>query len=55
MFDDESESEDTTTQSEVMNFYFPVEVVVVGALRDTDRATIEAHMWEQLHEAIDRA
>jgi hypothetical protein len=39
---------------EVVNFYFPVEVVVVGALREADRTLLEAGIWERLYEAIER-
>lgn len=38
----------------VVNYYFPVEVVVVGALSDDDRAELEASIWGGLSDALDR-
>ena len=37
-----------------VSFYFPVEVVVIGALRDADRELLEARIWENLYDAIER-
>jgi hypothetical protein len=39
---------------DVINYYFPVEVVVVGTLPDDEVARIEARIWEQLRHAIAR-
>jgi hypothetical protein len=38
----------------VVNYYFPVEVVVVGAMSDEDRVELEARIWERLGDALDR-
>ena len=38
----------------VVNYYFPVEVVVVGGLSDEERDGLEAHLWERLSRALDR-
>jgi hypothetical protein len=38
----------------VVNYYFPVEIVVVGSLPDEERAAIEARIWESLGEAMQR-
>lgn len=38
----------------VVNYYFPVEVVVVGAMSEEDRADIQARIWEGLGDALDR-
>lgn len=57
MFDDEDPSTLVTTRSsdaDVINFYFPVEVVIVGALRDADRDALEARIWENLYDALER-
>ncbi len=37
-----------------VNFYFPVEIVVVGSLPEEERAAIEARIWESLGDALDR-
>lgn len=42
-----------TTQG-VVNYYFPVEVVIVGSLPEEEHAAIEARIWESLGEAIER-
>jgi hypothetical protein len=36
----------------VINYYFPVEVVIVGRLPEEEREAIEARVWERLHEAL---
>jgi hypothetical protein len=38
----------------VVNYHFPVEVVVVGGLSDEERDALEAHIWERLSRALDR-
>jgi hypothetical protein len=38
----------------VINYYFPVEVVVVGSLPEEEKAAIEARIWENLGDAIER-
>ncbi len=47
------ESAQMSEQGEV-NYYFPVEVVVVGSLPEEEREAIENRIWEQLREALDR-
>jgi hypothetical protein len=56
VFDDEESSLVATHSSDadVINFYFPVEVVIVGALRDSDRDALEARIWENLYDALER-
>jgi hypothetical protein len=49
-----AEPADAEHRPDVVNFYFPVEVVVVGALRDADRDALEAGIWERLYNAIER-
>jgi hypothetical protein len=39
---------------EVVNYYFPVEVVVVGGLSDEDHAAVEARIWRSFGDALDR-
>jgi hypothetical protein len=43
-----------TSGEAVVNYYFPVEVVVVGALTDEERGEVEARIWDSLSEALDR-
>lgn len=38
----------------VVNYYFPVEVVVVGGLPEEEKAAIEARIWESLGDAFER-
>jgi hypothetical protein len=38
----------------VVNYYFPVEVVVVGAMSDEDRTELETRIWQRLGDALDR-
>jgi hypothetical protein len=40
-------------QGEV-NYYFPVEVVIVGSLPEEEREAIETRIWEQLTDAFER-
>jgi hypothetical protein len=42
-----------TTQG-VVNYYFPVEVVVVGGLSEEDHAAIEARIWRSFGDALNR-
>ena len=39
---------------EVVNYYFPVEVVIVGGLPEEEHAAIEARIWESLGDALER-
>lgn len=38
---------------EVVNYYFPVEVVIVRGLPEEEHAAIEARIWESLGDAIE--
>jgi hypothetical protein len=38
----------------VVNYYFPVEIVIVGSLPEEERAAIEARIFEHLGEALER-
>lgn len=38
----------------VVNYYFPVEVVIVGGLSEEDHATIEARIWRSFGDALNR-
>ena len=38
----------------VVNYYFPVEIVIVGGLPEEERASIEARIWESLGDALER-
>ena len=51
----EAEIEPTAMASNgVVNYYFPVEIVVVGSLPEEERAAIEAGIWESLGDALER-
>jgi hypothetical protein len=39
----------------VVNYYFPVEIVVVGSLPLEEREAIIAQVWEQLGSALERS
>ena len=38
----------------VVNYYFPVEVVIVGGLPEEELAAIETRIWESLGDALTR-
>jgi hypothetical protein len=38
----------------VINYYFPVEVVIVGTLPEEEKAGLEARIWESLGDALER-
>jgi len=38
----------------VINYYFPVEIELVGAIPDDERADLEARIWSQLTDALQR-
>ena len=42
------------TAQGVINYYFPVEVVIVGSLPEEEHAAIEARIWESLSDALER-
>ncbi len=47
--------EPTTMATEgVINYYFPVEIIVVGSLPEEEKAAIEARIWENLGDALER-
>jgi hypothetical protein len=43
---------ESAQMSGVINYYFPVEIVIVGSLPEEEREAIEARIWEKLHEAL---
>ena len=47
------EPAEMSAQGEV-NYYFPVEVVIVGSLPEAEREAIEARIWERLNDALER-
>ncbi len=38
----------------VVNYYFPVEVVIVGGLSEEDHAAIETRIWRSFGDALNR-
>jgi hypothetical protein len=38
----------------VVNYYFPIEVVIVGALSEQHHAEIEARIWRSFGDALNR-
>lgn len=38
----------------VVNYYFPVEVVIVGGLSEEDHAALEARVWRSFGDALNR-
>jgi hypothetical protein len=38
----------------VINYYFPVEIVIVGGLPEEEHRAIQARLWEKLGDALDR-
>ena len=38
----------------IVNYYFPVEVVLVGSLPEEERDEIETRVWEKLRGALER-
>lgn len=38
----------------VVNYYFPVEIVIAGSLPEEEREAIEARIWERLSEEVQR-
>ena len=38
----------------VVNYYFPVEIVIVGSLPEEERIGLEARIWENLGDALER-
>lgn len=50
----ESPSHATSDQGRIMNYHFPVEVVVVGALEEEDIERISSYIMTQLDDALAR-
>ena len=38
----------------VVNYYFPVEIVIVGGLPEEEHQAIQARLWEKFGDALDR-
>jgi hypothetical protein len=38
----------------VVNYYFPIEIVIAGSLPESEREAIEARVWTSLSDAIQR-
>ena len=38
----------------VINYYFPVEIVVIGGICEATHQEIQARVWEKLGDALDR-
>lgn len=62
-FDDDADGEDyaeaaleplAPDSQTVVNYYFPVEVVLVGSLPEEERDEIETRVWEKLRGALER-
>ena len=45
---------DHRTGQGVVNYYFPVEIVVLENIPEEERASIEARIWESLGDALQR-
>src|SRR5688500_3218172 len=51
----EAEVEPVGMQDEsVVNYYFPVEIIVVGSLPEEERELITTRVWEQLGDVLRR-
>jgi len=50
----EAAIEPTHMTQGVINYYFPVEVVIVGSLPEEEKASLEARIWESLSDALER-
>jgi hypothetical protein len=42
-------------EDQLVNFVFPVEVIVVGALTEDDHQQIEERIWTRFSEALSRS
>ncbi|MCP4259941.1 MAG: hypothetical protein GY774_20870 [Planctomycetes bacterium] len=50
----EAEIEPAETDGQgVINYYFPVEIVIVGTLPEEEREAIETRVWEKLSDALE--
>lgn len=43
-----------TNDQRVINYYFPVEIVIVGSLPEEEKEAIENQIWGKLSDALDR-
>jgi hypothetical protein len=48
-----AEQLDSASGSQIVNYYFPVEIVLVGGLSDDERRRIETDIWTHLSDALD--
>ena len=49
-----SSERDSEQACDVVNYYFPVEIVVTGGLTPADHETIQANIFQDLYDAINR-
>ena len=40
-------------KQDVVNYFFPVEIVIVGSLPEEERRAIENRIWEKLNDALE--
>jgi hypothetical protein len=45
---------ESSADAGVINYYFPVEIVMVGSLPEEEYAALETRIWESLGEAMER-
>lgn len=50
----EAQIEPQATESGVIHYHFPVEIVVAGSLPEAERELIEMRIWERLSDVFDR-
>lgn len=50
----EADIEPVAMDNQVINYYFPVEIVIVGNLSEEEREAIETRVWEHLSDALER-
>jgi hypothetical protein len=51
----EAQIEPTTLEEQgVINYYFPVEIVIVGSIPEEEREAFEMRVWEKLSDALER-
>lgn len=47
-----SSSEECASGEGVINYFFPVEIVIAGSLAPQERTIIQAQIYQDLHDAI---
>ena len=47
-----SSDQSTAGEERVVNYFFPVEIVVAGSLAPQEREIIQAQIYQDLHDAI---